>query len=796
MERTNRVELLAPAGSPEGFYGAVHAGADAVYLGGSRFGARAYAENFTEDELVECIRFGRLFGVKVYLTVNTLLKEQELKELPGYLEPFYLAGLEGVIVQDLGVLRLIREQFPALKLHASTQMTICSGYGAKLLKELGVCRIVPARELSLKEITDMKKEADIELETFIHGAMCYCYSGQCLFSSILGGRSGNRGRCAQPCRLPYTVIQNDGRPMTDLEQSYPLSLKDMCTIELLPALIEAGIDSFKIEGRMKKPEYAAGVTAVYRKYIDLYYELRDKLGSREAAEEYVVEEKDRNDLASLYIRSDIQEGYYFQKNGPQMVTLHSPAYNATDEGLLAEIHETHLEDRPKLSIKAEASFITGKPASVILHRGNISVRVQGETVQRAQNRPVTEDNIRRQLSRLGDSPFRAEMIQVQVGEDAFYSLKQINELRRIAVVELEQKLLEAAKQEETYRPNRSISESKNRPIESIDNKKLSFSTEGEDFLDRHNGWVVSVRTREQLESLLCVWQEQSNREKLLKSARDERSVGKLCRIYLDGDLFVEDADEILALCRQFLSDEERPALYLALPYVLRRENSPYLERLCDLVNEGFFEGFLVRSMDGIGFLSERFGQESGREIKKDFRLRTDAGLYVWNSLAAREISDFADGFCLPYELNAFEQRELLKGKVSGRIDITCEKIVYGRIPMMVTANCVTKTMGKCLKGNGENKSTEATGVTVWLRDRYRKEFPVLTNCFHCTNLIYNSLPLALFGDGESRWRMGEQRLDFTLESADEVLQILGTFMCGEKLKENSYTTGHEKRGVE
>lgn len=775
MENTSRVELLAPAGSPEGFYGAVHAGADAVYLGGSRFGARAYAENFTEEELVECIRFGRLFGVKVYLTVNTLLKEWELKELPGYLEPFYQAGLEGVIVQDLGVLRLIREQFPALKLHASTQMTICSSYGAKILKELGVCRIVPARELSLKELTAMKKEADIELETFIHGAMCYCYSGQCLFSSILGGRSGNRGRCAQPCRLPYTVTKKNGRPMTELGQCYPLSLKDMCTIEHLPALIESGIDSFKIEGRMKKPEYAAGVTAVYRKYIDLYYGLRDKLGPKEAARVYTVEERDRNILASLYIRSDIQEGYYFQKNGPQMVALNNPAYNATDEKLLAEIRDMHLNERPKLSVRIEAVFLTGKPASVTLHRGNISVNVQGEIVQRAQNRPITEDNIRKQLRKLGESPFRAEIIQVQVEGDAFYPLQHINELRRLAAGELEQKLFASLKQENGCRPNWSTEGAKYRPNESMSKKHRDFSAGGEDFEDQLKGWVVSVRTQEQLESLLSFWKKMPN----------------LRRIYLDGDLFVEKPDEIFALCRQFLSGEECPALYLALPYVLRMEDGPYLERLWNLVKEGVFEGFLVRSLDGIGFLSERKKQSSYEGDNIFFRMRTDAGLYVWNSLAAKEVSEWAEGFCLPYELNGSEQRDLLKRIVPmiGN-DFTHEKIVYGRIPMMVTANCVVKTIEGCGKGKGR------TGGIVWLKDRYKKEFPVLANCFHCTNLIYNSLPLALFSEAERRRGQGELRLDFTLESGEEVMQILEAFTSCEKLKDKLYTTGHEKRGVE
>ncbi|MBQ2100614.1 MAG: U32 family peptidase, partial [Lachnospiraceae bacterium] len=199
------VELLAPAGSPESFYGAISAGADAVYLAGTQYGARAYADNFPEEELLKALCYAHLFHKKVYMTVNTLTKEQELEALPAFLKPYVEEGLDGVIVQDFGVLSRLGEVFPKLPLHASTQMSITGAYGVNLLKELGVTRVVPARELCLSEVKKLKEESGLEIECFIHGAMCYCYSGQCLFSSMLGGRSGNRGRCAQPCRLPYRV---------------------------------------------------------------------------------------------------------------------------------------------------------------------------------------------------------------------------------------------------------------------------------------------------------------------------------------------------------------------------------------------------------------------------------------------------------------------------------------------------------------------------------------------------------------------------------------------------------------
>ena len=250
-------ELLAPAGSFEILRAVIEAGADAVYVGGSQFGARAYANNFTEEELLEAIDYVHLRGKKLFLTVNTLFKNTEIKEqLYDYLKPYYMRGLDAVIVQDFGAVAFIKEHFPDLPIHTSTQMTITGVEGAKLLKNLGVERVVLARELSIAEMKQIRQEADVELEAFIHGALCYSFSGQCLFSSVLGGRSGNRGRCAQPCRLPYSVLDEQKKEYK--KESYVLSLKDLCGIEYLQQLREAGVYSLKIEGRMKQASYAAG----------------------------------------------------------------------------------------------------------------------------------------------------------------------------------------------------------------------------------------------------------------------------------------------------------------------------------------------------------------------------------------------------------------------------------------------------------------------------------------------------------------------------------------------------------
>lgn len=789
MENRKRVELLAPAGSPKAFYGAVSAGADAVYLGGAKFGARAYAENFTEEELVACIRYGRLFGVKAYLTVNTLFKEQELEELSAFLAPLCEAGLKGVIVQDIGVLARIRDDFPSLEIHASTQMTLCSAYGADFLKAMGVSRIVPARELSLEELTEIKRRTGLELETFIHGAMCYCYSGQCLFSSILGGRSGNRGRCAQPCRLPYRMKNG-----TMASPCYPLSLKDMYTIDHIPALVEAGIDSFKIEGRMKKPEYAAGVTAIYRKYIDHYYKLQESYGPEKASEEFQISRDDRENLSTLYVRSQLQDGYYFKRNGREMITLSNPAYSGTDEELLERIRRDYLQDRPRLKVEVEARFLTGKSAKVILRRGEAVGEAIGATVQAANNQPVTEENIRRQLGKLGESPFEASEMRLQISRDAFCPLKEINELRRQAVQALETDLRkedgqysdsDAGKKErkclidlkEGRRPNWSTCNVLNRPKQSIDilGGENSLETSGVSELSHTSqpGWTISVRTMDQL--------------KALEGITDGFD---LRRLYLDGDLLLREIKECLTVCdrlrkqKHYRDDSaslDRLKLFASLPYILRETDVPQLEELWDLAGQEVLDGFLVRSLDQLGFLLAK-EQESSRRIC----LRTDAGVYVWNSETARQLFSLTDGFCLPYELKAPEQHRLVEKTESENGGISWEKVIYGHIPMMVTANCLQKTFDRCID-NGDG--------LLWLEDRFHTEFPVLRNCAHCVNIIYNSVPLALFGNRDSWKSLDALRLDFTIETGQELIRILKTCFMGKRLSQ-AHTTGHEKRGVE
>lgn len=743
-----KVELLAPAGNINAFYGAVKAGADAVYLAGNRFGARAYAENFTTEELLECIRYAHLFRRKVYLTVNTLIKEEEFPELYPYLKPFYEAGLDGVIVQDIGALQYMRDVFPGMELHVSTQMTITSEYGVKFLQKMGAVRVVPARELCLKELHTMKEHTGIDLETFIHGAMCYCYSGQCLFSSILGGRSGNRGRCAQPCRLPYKVQIGEKK----YPECFPLSLKDMCTIEYLPEFIENGIDSFKIEGRMKKPEYAAGVTAIYRKYIDRYY----------AGEAAKVSRKDSGILSGLYIRSQVQDGYYYRHNGREMITLDNPSYSKNDEEGLEAIRQDFLQNRMKIKLHIKALFLTGQQAQVsfaCINPAGPQITVYGEQVVPAQKQPIAEENIRRQLLKLGESVFESESLEIEVSPDAFYPLKALNELRRMACIKLEEAIL---------RSNKFTA----RTVPAVSSLEDSHGMLSGKCLQKHaamqsansGNYHILVTSLEQFQSLLDLLSQH-----IVSTFPKE--------LIVEADLLKD-----LPLAQIQNLKEIGIDIRIALPAVLRDGDRNFLEEIrtrYDTHND-LFSGFLVRSFDGLGFLKQKSW--------KCGTIAGDAGLYMWNSHSLKALQ--LHRFCMPYELKASEQHRLLESA-----DVDAEKVIYGRIPLMVTANCINKTLEGCKKNLS---SRDFSKDPVWLTDRYQKRFPVKKDCLHCTNTIYNCLPLCLHKEIRKWTGYVDFRINFTIETYEETKQILLYFLNGAEgeppIKE--YTTGHEKRGVE
>ena len=432
IKRDKRVELLAPAGSFQSVVAAVNAGADAVYMGGRRFGARAYADSAQaegEDMVMEAIRYCHLFSVKLYMTVNILFKDDELKELFSYIKPYYEAGVDGLIMQDLGAVRRIRAMFPDLEVHASTQQTITSVAGARMAQRFGMTRTVVSRELSLQEIRKIHDESGMELEVFCHGAMCYSYSGACFMSSLLGGRSGNRGRCAGTCRLCYETAGQKG---------YYLSMKDMQTIELLPELIEAGAYSFKIEGRMKSPLYTAGVVSVYRKYLDLALDCSD----RKNLKTYRVAEEDLRTLREIFDRGGTSS-YLKKHNGADMIALSEKKFRAVDQTVTDRIQAAYIDRNRTITVDAAMDMTVGAPAVLTLSdaAGRMVTAVSDDLVLAAEQRPMLATEVEARLRKTGGTAFTLGDVQVSVHGDAFYPVGRLNELRRTALAMYEEEIL-------------------------------------------------------------------------------------------------------------------------------------------------------------------------------------------------------------------------------------------------------------------------------------------------------------------------------------------------------------------
>lgn len=742
-----KLEILAPAGSFESLKAAVMAGADAVYMGGSRFGARAYAENPQGDRLLEAIDYAHLYRIKIYLTVNTLLKERELeRELYDYLLPCYEHGLDAVIVQDVGVIQAIREWFPDLPVHASTQMTLCGSGGVKLLQEMGVRRAVLAREISLAEIAKIYKDTGMELECFVHGALCYCYSGQCLFSSILGGRSGNRGRCAQPCRLAYQALAGGKRPPVKGEGTL-LSLKDLCAIDQIPGLAEAGVFSLKIEGRMKRPEYTAGIVRIYRKYVDQYL--------KKGAEGCQVSEEDRKELLLLFNRDGFSQGYFQQHNGRDMIAFGGNGQAEREkgdyEGLIRFLHEHYVETEKKIPVKGRLYAGAGVPLKLELmtaeeREGQVKLTVFGDCPQLPRNCSMEARQIEKQLKKTGNTPFVWTGLEIRTEGPLFVPVQALNALRREAFAQLKKELT-AGKQKGTVREPEKESaaqmyrESVREPEERTGAAEESLH--------------ISVETKEQLAEVLA----QADRLK----EKDEFPLSAVC---VEAD---DMEEELLGLIRQIHGRKLRA--FVMLPPVFRMQTAERYEKKADFWSSLPADGYILRNLEEYEYLC-RVGW------KKEMIL--DHNVYTFNRRSSRYWRE--KGVRLqtnPLELNRQELSEISSGD---RI-----QIIYGRYPMMVTAGCLHRTLGRCRHRQ----------ETWYLKDRYQKEFPVKNFCRDCYNIIYNSRPLYLLDlMGKSdRVKAGAYRIMFTTEDREEVKQVLNLWMEHQK-SPRSFTRGHYKRGVE
>lgn len=747
------LELLAPAGSLKTLKAVIHAGADAVYLGGSMFGARAYANNFNEEELLEAIRFGHIHGRKIILAVNTLLKEYELGQLYDYLHPYYEAGLDAVIVQDMGVMEFIKTHFPNLPIHTSTQMTITNVEGARLLKEQGVERVVTAREMSLEEIQRIHDEVGVELESFIHGALCYCYSGQCLFSSIIGGRSGNRGRCAQPCRLSYEVLQGE-KSLTGHHATPILSLKDMCTLPFLYELADHGVYSFKIEGRMKTPEYAAGVVSIYRKYMDSYLD-----GSR-----IPVEKKDIRALLELGNRGGFTNGYYYHHNDSDMLSGESASHNKSEGVLQDNIRREYVDTELKEKIKGKLILNKECPAKIEVQYGKIKVSYQGDMVLVAQNRPLTKEVVTEKVTKTGNTPFVFEKLEVTIDDDIFMPVNQLNQLRRGALEALEEALLKPYERTLPELVETSSAETDRQTTgNAIKEKQISgqslSQTSGQQSAGSSTEVRVLIEDAEQLPAVL--------------KADFVDTVYLDCMLYTRENLIrklSEDIDRVQA--------SGKKAFYV-FPFIFRQQTSLFYEKIMPELKKLPLDGIMVRSLDEIAFIKE-WGNENWQMV-------SDSNLYTYSNEAAEyfyRLGMMQD--TIPVELN---RKEILR-----RENSRSEMIIYGRLPLMITAQCIHKNTLGCMH----------QPKVLNLKDRYSVYFPVKNFCPECYNVIYNSLPVCLFKEDVTVKKIAPAavRLSFTTETEEETEQILTIY--GDIYKNGGIlgqmpmecTNGHFKRGVE
>lgn len=736
----NDVEILAPAGSPECARAAIAAGADAIYIGGQRFGARAYAENPEEQELLELIDEVHLHGRKIYLTINTLLKNKELEELYAYLLPYYKRGIDAVIVQDIGVMRYVREHFPGLLLHVSTQATVAEARGAKFFGKLGAERIVPARELSLAEIRKMKEETGLEIECFIHGAMCYCYSGQCLLSSMIGGRSGNRGQCAQPCRLPYSV---NGKKPQDI-----LSLKDMCTIELLPELIDAGIDSFKIEGRMKQPEYVYTVTKMYRKYADLYLE--------KGREGYLVSTEDKRTLEEAYRRRGYIDGYYRRQNGREMISLKRP------EG---KKEETPVSRDYKTKEKINGTLILSEGKHVKLsmeYHGKkfaCAVEVTGDEVQRALKAPLDRERIEKQMRKTGNTDFVFDKLKIQIEGNVFLPMQSLNELRREGLAALRERILKTYHREQIAYEDCSEREPAARMLADD-----GWATD--DDVPAAEGLQLSVQTEEQFRAVR-------------KEVEEEAGI---CRVYVDDEIAF--SENVLKIVEHL--QENSVEVYLAMPYIFRDRARICYEAVYEKLHV-HYDGILIRNWESYEWLKEKGYEKS---------IVSDYNLYVFNRESQNLIKK--TGISMYTSSPELHYKEL---KSLGGQGILA---AYGYQPVMITANCIRRTSEGCsLEGRKGKPGDAGKERLLWITDRYQKKFAVKNDCRYCYNVMYNCAPLFLADLACEVQSLNPSgiRLDFTIEREERTREMIRlyrkAFLDHEKIEtpDMEYTRGHFKRGV-
>lgn len=785
----NKIELLSPAGSMESLIAAINNGADAIYLGGSKFSARAYASNFDNETMMKAVDYAHSYKVKVYVTINTALKQSELKEALKYAGYLYEIGVDALIIQDVGLINLIRDVYPNFELHGSTQMTIHNGEGALYFREKGLQRIVLSRELTLEEIKYISKDLDIETEIFVHGALCVCYSGQCLMSSMIGGRSGNRGRCAQPCRMQYTIKgENLGE-----KKGYLLSPKDTCLIDNVDEIIKSGTSSLKVEGRMKKPEYVAGVTRNYRKAIDKAL----KIGKFDL-------NKGRNELAQLFNREGFAKAYLYKNVGKDMMSYNYPKntgvfigqvtssgeiileekvalgdgirflddgftlskilknnkevkeafkgetvklfptggykkgyklYKMSDKILYDELKEDVKPYKKKLDLTGEVEFKVNAPLVIKTKFNGKEYKVFGEIVEAATNTPLTRERVEEALKKSGEIPYKFSTIFFDTFEDGFIRIAAINNLRR----ELFDKMLK--EETSSYRRKRIEKEIKIKKVKSKED--LSY--------------IYSCITKDQLKALI----EDENVKNIAIDISFSRHKNRLNK---------EDLKKLHDTSKNI-------NIYLKIPGIVKGEFNNTVKLIDELIP--YIKGIITANAGII------------RIYKDKLFIIGDYKLNIFNKEAAEFYAEDIDLPSISLELNRKEIKEMLK-------EINCKAgiNIYGNTELMVSEYCpIGSTFG------GKSSKKECNGVCMKdsfeLIDRMNESFRVITDN-SCRSYILNSVPTNLIEQLEElkSFNITNFRVDFKDESYEEVKDILEQISYGRKNENKKYTQGHYRRGVE
>ena len=800
-----RYEILAPAGSMESFHAAIRARADAIYLGGNRFSARAFANNFSEQELLDLIDYAHLHGVKVYLTVNTLLKDSEIKDLYEYIVPLYKQGLDAVIVQDVGVAYYLQQHLPLLELHASTQMTITNHAGATFLKSNGFQRVVPARELSLQEVADIVTYSGVEVECFVHGALCYCYSGQCLMSSLIGGRSGNRGQCAQPCRLQYKM---GGR------KQYYLSLKDLNTLDVLPDLMDAGISSFKIEGRMKKPEYVGLVTSIYVKYRDIYVAMLEGNRQQKLHDVYQVESQDQIHLMDIFNRGGFTEGYYHQHNSQSMLSFDRPNHAGTpilqvlkqvgremhvltllpiakgdiidlnlqsstessytcgqayplgstfvillpkgvrikvghtlnrvrNQELIDRVQTEVLDIKPVIRVLGEITLKVGHVATLAVWYKEHYVQVfSSQEVQQAKQAPMTRERIEQQLRKTGSTEYIFDHIEVNMEGQVFISMMELNQLRRDALEAIEKAIVSSY--------HRMVDAPIEEKQKSIQNVKQQDPSNNDLHIIALSIQIDSLHQLRAIDSYTCYH-----------------------RIYVPIELLLSYAD----ICQSYIT--RGIELYLTTPILYREAEGKQWFQDFGRIPSSSYHGILVSNMELYQMIRSIKMQDTSDIFDKDIIL--DHNLYIFNEYSRQFWNTNQQyQFTAPYELNQAELTQL------NMFDM--ELVIYGRIPVMITAQCLTEELEGC---------THIPQVRM-MEDRMGCQLPVKNACRYCYNVIYSHQPMYLFdlNDDIQMLKPKSTRITFTTETWEEVVEVMDCYDSTTKFDSKRYSRGHFRRGVQ